>query len=122
MDCAQLAVLDQALDGARVDVEQLGRLLRRQQSYGDARRATRAGKLRIVPEPWGTRGYDDLRIRAFRENLGRGVRPQVASIVDCVHMLDASEREVDAQRLLRLRRMMELERHLVPQRRLGIER
>ena len=83
---------------------------------------TRAGELRIVPEPWGTRGYDDLRIRAFRESLGRGARPAVASVVDCVRMLDASEREPDAERLLRMRRMMELERRLVPQRRLTIER
>jgi hypothetical protein len=83
---------------------------------------TRAGELRIVPEPWGTRGYDDLRIRAFRENLGRGARPAVASVVDCVRMLDASEREADAERLERLRRMMELERRLVPHRRLTIER
>jgi hypothetical protein len=36
---------------------------------------TRAGELRIVPEPWGTRGYDDLRIRANRENLGRALVP-----------------------------------------------
>ncbi len=83
---------------------------------------TRAGELRIVPEPWGTRGYDDLRIRASRENLGRGVRPSVASVVDCVRMLDASEHEPDAERLLRLRRMMELERQLVPRRRLTLER
>lgn len=83
---------------------------------------TRAGELRIVPEPWGTRGYDDLRIRAFRENLGRGARPAVASVVDCVRMLDASERQPDADRLVRMRRMMELERRLVPQRRLTIER
>jgi hypothetical protein len=85
-------------------------------------RQTRAGELRIVPEPWGTRGYDDLRIRATRENLGRGVRPAVASAVDCVRMLDASERAPDAERLLRLRRMMELERELVPRRSLTIER
>jgi hypothetical protein len=83
---------------------------------------TRAGELRIVPEPWGTRGYDDLRIRANRENLGRGARPAVASVVDCVRMLDASERTADIERLVRLRRMMELERQLVPSRRLGIER
>jgi hypothetical protein len=82
---------------------------------------TSAGELRVVPEPWGTRGYDDLRIRAFRENLGRGARPQVASLVDCVRMLDASEREPDAERLLRLRRLMELERQLVPERGLSIE-
>lgn len=82
---------------------------------------TRAGELRIVPEPWGTRGYDDLRIRAFRENLGRGARPQVASLVDCVRMLEASEREPDAERLQRLRRLMELERQLVPERGLSID-
>lgn len=82
---------------------------------------TSAGKLRIVPEPWGTRGYDDLRIRAFRENLGRGARPQVASLVDCVRMLEASERSPDAVRLQRLRRLMELERKLVPERGLSID-
>ena len=83
---------------------------------------TRAGEISVVPTPWGTRGYDDLRIRAFRENLGRGVRPAVASLVDCVRMLEASERELDHERLYRLRRLMELERQLVPQRRLGLER
>jgi hypothetical protein len=77
---------------------------------------TPAGELRLVPEPWGTRGYDDLRIRANRDNLGQGMRPAVASVVDCVRMLDASERPPDAERLLRMRRMMELERQLVPSR------
>jgi hypothetical protein len=83
--------------------------------------STRAGELRIVPTPWGTRGYDDLRRRAGRENLGRGLRPAVASVVDCVRMLEASDREVDADRLLRLRRMMELERELVPERGFDID-
>jgi hypothetical protein len=83
---------------------------------------TRAGELRIVPAPWGTRGYDDLRIRAFRENLGRGARPAIASVVDCVRMLEAGDREPDAERLQRLRRLMELERQLLPHRRLTIER
>ncbi len=72
--------------------------------------STRVGELRIVPMPWGTGG-----------NLGQGVRPAVASVVDCVRMLEASEREVDADHLLRLRRMMELEHQLVPQRGLGID-
>jgi hypothetical protein len=83
---------------------------------------TRAGELTIVPEPWGTRGYDDLRIRAVRENLGRGARPAVASMVDCVRMLGASDRDIDAERLQRFRRVMELERQLTRHRGLRIER
>jgi hypothetical protein len=97
-------------------------LVERVESLEPVTAQTRSGELRIVPEPWGTRGYDDLRIRANRENLGRGARPAVASVVDCVRMLDASERALDAERLVRLRRLMELERQLVPSRRLGIER
>jgi len=83
---------------------------------------TRAGELRVVAAPWGTRGYDDLRIRAVRENLGRRARPQIASLVDCVRMLEASERRVDAERLLRLRRLMNLERQVTRQLGRGIER
>jgi hypothetical protein len=71
---------------------------------------TVAGQLRVVPRPWGTRGYDDFRIRANRENLGRGLRPQIASTVDLVRMIEASTRAQDLERLHRLRRMMELER------------
>jgi hypothetical protein len=73
---------------------------------------TRAGELKLVPEPAGTRGYDDLRRRAEREPLGRGIRPQVASADDLARMLGALDREQDAERLLRLRRLMSLERHL----------
>jgi hypothetical protein len=36
-------------------------------------------------------------------------------------MLEASGREPDAERLLRLRRLMELERQLVPERGLSID-
>jgi len=82
---------------------------------------TRAGELRVVPTPWGTRGYDDLRRRAVRENLGRGLRPSIASLVDCVRMLEASGRDIDAERLHRLRRLMELERQRVRQRRLTLD-
>jgi hypothetical protein len=73
---------------------------------------TRAGELKLVPEPAGTRGYDDLRRRADREPLGQGLRPQVASADDLARMLGALDREQDAERLLRLRRLMNLERSL----------
>lgn len=85
---------------------------------------TRAGKLKLVPEPAGTRGYDDLRRRADREPLGHGLRPQIASADDLARMLGALDREQDAERLLRLRRLMNLERGLSRElgRSRGIER
>jgi hypothetical protein len=72
--------------------------------------ATTAGELKLVPTPAGSRGYDDLRRHASREPLGRGLRPQVASLGDLARMLGALGREDDQQRLLRLRRLIELER------------
>jgi hypothetical protein len=85
---------------------------------------TRVGELKLVPEPAGTRGYDDLRRRAEREPLGRGLRPQVASADDLARMLGALDREQDVGRLLRLRRLMNLERSLSRElgRSRGIER
>ena len=73
---------------------------------------TRAGELKLIPEPAGTRGYDDLRRRADREPLGQGLRPQVASADDLARMLGALDRDHDAERLLRLRRLMNLERSI----------
>ena len=70
---------------------------------------TDAGQLKIVPEPAGTRGYDDLRRAARREPLGRGLRPSVASIGDHARMLAALDREQDCQPLLTLHRLIELE-------------
>jgi hypothetical protein len=73
---------------------------------------TRAGEVKLVSEPAGTRGYDDLRRRADREPLGRGLRPQVASTDDLARMLGALDREQDVERLLRVRRLMNLEHGL----------
>jgi hypothetical protein len=86
--------------------------------------ATRAGELKLVFEPAGTRGYDDLRRHAAREPLGRGLRPRVASTDDLARMLGALDSEQDAERLLRLRRLMNLERSLSRElgRSRGIER
>lgn len=83
---------------------------------------TRAGELKLVPEPAGTRGWDDLRRRAQREPLGRGLRPRVASVDDLARMLGALDRDQDVERLLRLRRLMNLERQFSRELGRGIER
>ena len=85
---------------------------------------TRAGELKLVPEPAGSRGYEDLRWQASREPLGRGVRPQVASPGDLARMLGALDRDQDTDKLLRLRRLITLQRSLGHQhsRSQGIER
>jgi hypothetical protein len=72
--------------------------------------ATEHGELKIVPEPMGTRGYDDLRRAATREPLGRGVRPSVASIGDLARMVSALGDEERLPQLMQLRRLVELER------------
>ena len=71
---------------------------------------TEQGELKVVPQPAGTRGYDDLRRAASREPLGSGVRPAVASLPDVIRSLDALGRPEDEERLPRLRRLAELER------------
>jgi hypothetical protein len=71
---------------------------------------THYGELKLVPEPAGTRGYDDLRRAANREPLGRGVRPSVASIGDLARMVSALGDEERVPQLMQLRRLVELER------------
>ena len=69
---------------------------------------TDAGELKIVPEPAGTRGYEDLRVRARNEPIGQGLRPQVASVDDHARMLSVLGRERDRQPLRTLERMLEI--------------
>jgi hypothetical protein len=71
--------------------------------------STSRGELRIVREPEGTGGYDDLRRAATREPLGKGIRPAVASVDDLARMLAALGREQDQAKLRDLRRLAELE-------------
>ena len=70
--------------------------------------ATDAGELKLVPEPAGTRGYDDLRRHAKREPIGQGLRPSVASLDDHARMLAALNRDQDREPLLTIRRLIEL--------------
>jgi hypothetical protein len=89
-------------DGARIDLHaQREPVLELQ---------TDAGELKLVPQPAGSRGYDDLRRHASREPLGHGLRPRVASPGDLARMLGALDREHDRAALLRLRRAIELDR------------
>jgi hypothetical protein len=70
---------------------------------------THHGELKVVPEPAGTRGYDDLRWHATGEHIGKGLRPRVASVDDLARMLAALGRAQDLPQLLQLRRIAELE-------------
>jgi hypothetical protein len=71
---------------------------------------SRAGEIKIVPEPAGTRGYDDLRRRRTRLPLGEGLRPDVASPGDLVRMLESLGREQDIPTVAMMRRVVELDR------------
>ena len=83
---------------------------------------TDAGELKIVPEPAGTRGYDDLRRRATREPIGHGLRPSVASPDDHARMLAALDPEQDQVPLQTMQRLIELDRELSRGRGISIER
>jgi hypothetical protein len=72
------------------------------------RLATTHGRLALVPEPAGTRGYDDLKRTAAREHLGEGLRPLIASTQDLGRMLNTLSRPDDRAKLRSLRRVEEL--------------
>ena len=71
-----------------------------------------AGEIKIVPEPEGTRGYDDLRHRADHEPIGEGLRPAVADPGDLVRMLEALGREHDRFTIETMQRPMEIDHGL----------
>jgi hypothetical protein len=70
---------------------------------------TERGDMKIISEPTGTRGYEDLRRAATREHIGHGLRPAVASVGDLSRMLAALGQDDDMPKLLDLRRLAELE-------------
>jgi transcriptional regulator with XRE-family HTH domain len=70
------------------------------------------GVIKSVGKPSGTSGYDDLRRKADRVDLGQGLRPRVATPGDLVRMLEADRRADDVARLEALRRLVELHRGL----------
>jgi hypothetical protein len=70
-----------------------------------------AGEIKVIPQPTGTRGQDDLRHRARRESLGEGLRAEVASAGDLVRMLEAHG-ATDPITMETMRRIVELDRGL----------
>jgi hypothetical protein len=70
------------------------------------------GEVKVVPNPAGTRGYDDLRRDAERQPIGHGLRPSVASPRDLARMLSGLGREEDIPKLVMMRRLVELEHEL----------
>jgi hypothetical protein len=101
---AALIDLDARRDGRAISLDRdLG-------PYAVLELSSSAGELKLVPEPVGTAGYDDLRRGASREPLGRGVRPSVASPGDLARMLAALDREQDREPLQTMRRVIELDR------------
>ncbi|MCP9485181.1 MAG: hypothetical protein MSC30_04935 [Gaiellaceae bacterium MAG52_C11] len=70
---------------------------------------TDLGELKIIPQPEGTGGYDDLRRAATREYLGKGVRSSIASVGDLARMISALGREDDITKLMAMRRIAELD-------------
>jgi hypothetical protein len=71
--------------------------------------STDRGQLKIIPQPIGTGGYEDLRRAATREHIGQGLRPQIASLGDLTRMLSSLGHEQDLPKVLDLRRLAELE-------------
>jgi hypothetical protein len=71
-----------------------------------------AGEIKIVLEPDGTRGYDDLRHRADHEPIGEGLRPAVADPGDLVRMLEALGRDRDRFTIEMMQRAIEIDRGL----------
>jgi hypothetical protein len=117
----RLAVALDQLDARRADRKplKLDRDLGRQPVL---ELSTSAGELKLVPEPVGTRGYDDLRRGASREPLGHGVRSSVASLADHARMLAALDRQQDLEILQTTRRLIELEHQRTRSRGLSRER
>ncbi len=104
--------LDAALRdlGARhLDGRELGSLVESSTPEPALEFEAERGRLKVVPQPEGTRGFEDLRRAASREYLGQGVRSSIASVGDLARMLSALGREEDIPKLLDMRRIAELE-------------
>lgn len=74
-----------ALDEISVESLAVGAVLAQESTTVE----TRFGVLRLTPVPPGTRGYDDVRRKAHREHLARGLRIEVADVRDLIRIENA---------------------------------
>ena len=75
---------------------------------------TPRGELTITAVPSGTSGYEDLRRAAQREPLGQGIRAPVASAPDLIRSFSGEGQNIVLEQ--RLRRLVDLDRGLSPER------
>lgn len=68
---------------------------------------TSHGWLNIAFQPSGTNGFDDLKRKAQRFDLGGGLTVLVASLADVIRSKEAFGRERDRTALPTLRRLLE---------------
>lgn len=68
---------------------------------------TASGRLDLVFEPDGTKGYEDLARAAVGMDVG-GVRMRVASLEDVIRSKEAANRPRDREQLPTLRRLLDL--------------
>lgn len=68
---------------------------------------TRFGDVDVSFQPSGTRGYDDLRLRAVRIDLQDGISTSIASLEDIIRSKEAANREKDRLALPTLRLLLQ---------------
>jgi hypothetical protein len=73
---------------------------------------TKHGNLDVALLPDGTRGYDDLRRSATREQLSETLEVSVASLADVIRSKEAAGREKDRAVLPALRQVLERSQRL----------
>lgn len=107
-------VRDDALGRLRAAVEQLSgdtAALDRMADLGEGQSVeieTGLGDLKLAPVPAGTTGWDDVRRKAERLHLARGLRVSVAGVRDLIRMQNAGD--ADRVRVATLQRIEALDR------------
>lgn len=106
----RLVVALESLGAAPASGARLKRALADPERQAPLRLVSPAGEIKVVMQPAGTRGYEDLRRKASYLHIGKGLRPQVAGAGDLVRMMEALDRPGQLRSLEAMRRVVDLER------------